>query len=113
MTNLVKIPTGYGVGSLETDIIRTVVLDEISYDLRFRWNTRDESWTMYCSKSGGDNIFTTKVTCQRVLNELYKYKQDCPQGNFVVLDMSFDTGRVDFEGFTNEGRFRLFYESII
>ena len=111
MTTLYKLPTGKGVGSLETDIVRTIELDNISYDFRFRWNTRDERWMLYCSKSGGDTIFSTKITTMRILNSPYKYRKDCPQGDLIILDTSTDTGRVDFENFELYGRYRLFYNS--
>ena len=108
-----KLPTGKGVGSLETDISRTIELDNASYDMRYRWNTRDESWTVICSKSGGGVIFSTKAAAGRVLNYGYKHREGCPQGDLMIVDISPDFGRVDFDNFTLEGRFRLYYDSVI
>ena len=109
---LYRLPTGKGVDSLDTDVIRTLELDGVSYDFRFRWNTRDESWTIICSKSGGVTIFATKATVGRVINSAYKHREDCPQGDLMIIDMSDDFGRVDFDNFTLSGRFRLFYNSV-
>ena len=106
---LYEIPTGYGTDSLQSDITRFVTLDDISYDFRFRWNSRDESWMLYCSINGGDTIFSTKICSFRILNSAYKYREDCPQGDLFVADMSTDAGRVGFESFTKGGRFRLYY----
>ena len=109
---LYTLATGKGRDSLETDIIRTVELDGITYDLRFRWNTRDESWTTICSKVGGTPIFSTKSKTNSIINTIYKHREDCPQGDMVIIDLSGVNGRVDFENFNIEGRFKLFYNSV-
>ena len=106
-----RLPTGKGIGSLDTDVVRTLELEGTSYDFRFRWNTRDESWTVLCSKSGGNVIFSTKSPTNRVLNSLYKHRVDCPQGDLIIGDITDDDGRVDFENFTIFGRYRLFYNT--
>lgn len=108
---LYKLPTGKGVGSLDTDVIRTIELEGISYDFRFRWNTRDESWTIICSKSGGNVIFSTKSTTSRVINSIYKHRTDAPQGDLIIGDITTENGRVDFDNFTIAGRYRLFYNT--
>lgn len=108
---LYKLETGGGDGSLATDITRVVELEDITYDLRFRWNTRDESWTVSCAKSGGDMIFRTKVRTNIIFNAMYKHRTDAPQGDFVIVDMSEADGRVGFESFNISGRFRLFYNT--
>ena len=113
MTTLYKLPSGNGVDSLDTDITRSIELEGINYDFRFRWNTRDESWTVICSKSGGDVIFSTKAPTNRLLNSLYKHRTDCPQGDLIILDITEDNGRVDFENFTISGRYRLYYNTFI
>ena len=109
---LYTLPTGDGRNSLDTDIIRTLELDGVNYDLRFRWNTRDESWTTTCSRVGGVPIFSTKSTTNSVLNSIYKHREDCPQGDMIILDLAEDGGRVDFDNFTLDGRFKLFYDSV-
>jgi len=110
---LYKLPTGKGRDSLATDIVQTIELDGITYDIRFRWNTRDESWTVICSKSGSSPIFSTKVKTNVIFNSIYKHREDAPQGDMIILDMSETNGRVDFDNFTIEGRYRLFYNAII
>ncbi len=107
--SLFTLPTGRGLGSLDTDIVRRIELDGTSYDLRFRWNTRDESWTLILSVSGSTPVFNTKTTVGRVLNTAYKYRDNAPQGDMIILDMAEDGGRVDFENYTIDGRYRLFY----
>ena len=109
---LYKLPTGKGVDSLNTDVVRTLELDGSTYDMRFRWNTRDESWTVICSRSGGTTIFSTKAAAGRVINYGYKHRDGCPQGDLIIIDISTDYGRVDFDNFTLEGRFRLYYNSV-
>ena len=106
------LPSGEGSDSLDTDISRTLLLDDVLYELRFRWNTRDESWTIICSNVGGNPIFSTKAQVNSVFNDPYKHRAGCPQGNLVILDLSGDSGRVDFDNLTFDGRFRLFYNSV-
>lgn len=108
---LYKLPTGNGRDSLDTDIIRTLDLDGIVYDLRFRWNTRDESWTVICSQSGGTPIFSTKARTNSVFNKIYKHRTNAPQGDLIIVDISGTNGRVDFDNFSLTGRFRLLYNT--
>lgn len=108
---LYKLPAAKGADSLDTDVIRTIELEGITYDFRFRWNTRDESWTVICSKSGGNVIFSTKAQTGRLLNSPYKHRTDCPQGDLIIVDITEDNGRVDFDNFTISGRYRLFYNT--
>jgi hypothetical protein len=110
---LYKLPAGEGRDSLVTDVTHILELDGITYDLRFRWNTRDESWTVICSKSGSTPIFSTKVKTNVIFNSIYKHRTDAPQGDMIIIDMSETNGRVDFDNFTIEGRYRLLYNSII
>lgn len=107
-----KLPTGYGVDSLDTDIVRTLDLDGTTYDIRYRWNTREETWTLICSRSGGDIIFSTAARTGRVLNSLYKHRPYCPQGNMMIIDIAGSGERVDFDNFTITGRYRLYYNSV-
>ena len=109
---LYTLASGNGRDSLETDIIRTVELDNITYDMRFRWNTRDESWTIICSKAGGNPIFSTKAKTNSIINDIYKHREDCPQGELVIIDLAESGGRVDFDNFNITGRFKLFYNSV-
>lgn len=104
-----KLPTAYGVDSLDTDIVRTLTLDGVTYDFRFRWNTREESWTLICSTSGGSVIFSTQARTGRLLNSLYKHREDCPQGDLMIIDIGDEFERVDFDNFTINGRYRLYY----
>ena len=103
-----KLPTGKGVDSLSTDISRLIELDGTTYNFRFRWNTRDESWTAICSV-GDSVIFSTKVKTNVIFNSIYKHRENAPQGDLVIIDMSGKGGRVDFGNFTLTGRYRLFY----
>lgn len=71
-----------------------VVLDSITYELRFMWNERDESWFMSFGDVGTDPTFTTKLTCYTDILAPYRYRDNIPQGNLVLFPLRVVSARV-------------------
>lgn len=103
---VVYIPCG---GSYDTR--RRVNIDGVAYDVRTRWNNRSESWFLYLGLADQDPLFKTRVTNGSDLLNPYSGIEGCPQGLLYVLDIEKDFGRVTFDEFGVDTRFRLLYAS--
>lgn len=103
----------YGVWYLkteeDTDQIYTVTLDSVDYDIRLRWNTRDESWQMLLGLSGDDPSVTFKVTNGLDLLTPYKYLDSVPDGQLYLIDTVKINGRPGYDDTGVEKRFVLVY----
>lgn len=64
-----------------------VVLDEATYEFRFMWNERDESWLMSMGDIGSDPTFTTKLTCFTDILAPYRYKENVPEGILALYPL--------------------------
>ena len=87
----------------------TVTLDGVDYDIRLRWNTRDESWQVLLGLSGDDPSITFKATNGLDLLLPYKHLDTVPDGQLYMVDTVKMNGR---PGYTNTGlekRFALVY----
>lgn len=87
----------------------TVTLDGVDYDIRLRWNTRDESWQCQLGLSGDNPTITFKITNGLDLLLPYKHLETVPDGQLYLVDTVKMNGR---PGFTTTGldkRFALVY----
>lgn len=64
-----------------------VVLDSVTYELRFMWNERDESWFMSLGDVGAAPTITTKLTCYTDILAAYRYLDNVPDGNIVLFPL--------------------------
>lgn len=64
-----------------------VVLDSITYELRFMWNERDESWFFSLGDVGADPTIITKLTCYSDILAPYRYMENVPAGNLVLFPL--------------------------
>lgn len=71
-----------------------VVLDGNTYELRFQWNERDESWLMYLGDVGSDPTISTKLTCFSDILKPYQYRENVPKGNLVIYPLRHIEERV-------------------
>ncbi|WP_182058020.1 hypothetical protein [Pantoea sp. ME81] len=87
----------------------TVTLDSVDYDVRLRWNTRDQAWNAQIGLSGDDPAFGFK--CVNGLNLLapYSYIEACPPGQLYFIDAVKVQGRPDYENSGVDKRFQLIY----
>nr|DAY73803.1 MAG TPA: hypothetical protein [Caudoviricetes sp.] len=87
----------------------TVTLDGVDYDIRLRWNTRDESWQMQLGLSGEDPSVTFKVTNGLDLLLPYKYLEAVPDGELYMVDTVKINGRPNYDDTGIEKRFVIVY----
>lgn len=64
-----------------------VVLDSTTYELRFMWNERDESWFFSLGDVGASPTISTKLTCYTDLLAPYRYMENVPDGNLVLFPL--------------------------
>lgn len=87
----------------------SVTLDSVDYDIRVRWNSRDESWQCTLGLSGQDPSITFKITNGIDLLIPYKYKEEVPDGKLFMADMVKENGRPTFDDTGVDKRFQLIY----
>ena len=87
----------------------TVTLDGVDYDIRLRWNTRDESWQMLLGVSGDEPSITFKVTNGLDLLLPYKYMEAVPDGELYLVDTVKINGRPNYDDTGIDKRFVLVY----
>lgn len=96
------------VGS-DADEAFTVLLEGDTYKFRMKWNSRDESWTIYIGYSGEDAVMSQKVLSGFDLLETYSYRDGVPPGNLYILDIVKTYGRPTRDGTGKGKRFQLVY----
>ncbi len=101
--------TGEGEGSEETNLTRRITLDGQSYSFNYRYNLRDASWIVSIGLVSEEPMFTVKACCNRVFNDQYFHLDNAPQGALMIVDSTGKYGRVDFEGLSSNGRYKLIY----
>ena len=70
-----------------------VVLDSVTYELRFVWNERDESWFFSLGDVGTEPTITTKLTCYTDILAPYRYRDNVPDGNILLFPLRNITDR--------------------
>lgn len=68
-------------GSVD-DQTQRVILDDKTYEIRFQYNYRDESWSCFLGPVAGNPYCSFKLTTYNDLTQAYKYIEDMPQGTF-------------------------------
>lgn len=71
-----------------------VVLDSQTYEMRFQWNERDESWLVYFGDVGSDPTISFKMTAFVDFFESYQYLDNIPSGKLMVITYTAYTKRV-------------------
>jgi len=69
------------------DEVFRVVLDSVTYELRFVWNERDESWQFSLGDVGADPTIITKLCCYVDLLAPYRYMDGVPKGNIYLFPL--------------------------
>lgn len=64
-----------------------IVLDSNTYEVRFQWNERDESWLFSLGDVGADPTISCKLTCFSDILAPYRYRENIPQGNLYLLPL--------------------------
>lgn len=71
-----------------------VVLDSQTYEMRFQWNERDESWFVYFGDVGADPTISFKLTTIFDIFQPFKYLDNIPDGQLRVFSFTQSTKRV-------------------
>jgi hypothetical protein len=71
-----------------------VVLDSQTYEIRFQWNERDESWLVYFGDVGSTPTISFKLTTIFNLLEPFQYLDNIPSGDLCVFSYTQSTKRV-------------------
>lgn len=64
-----------------------VVLDSITYEMRFQWNERDESWLVSFGDVGEDPTITFKLTAFVDIFRPFQYLDNIPNGKLYVASL--------------------------
>jgi hypothetical protein len=65
-----------------------VVLDSQTYEMRFQWNERDESWLVYFGDVGSDPTISFKLTAFVDFFASYQYLENIPPGKLMVISFT-------------------------
>lgn len=71
-----------------------VVLDSVTYEMRFQWNERDESWFVSFGDVGANPTVTFKLTSYIDVLEPFRYLDELPNGTLIVYSFNQSTKRV-------------------
>lgn len=93
----------------DVDVTYSVTLEDDTYDLRLKWNDRDESWRAFIGLTGEVFSASFKLTNGFNLLRPYYYLEGIPKGSLYVVDMVSIWGRPGFDDFGVDKRFRLLY----
>lgn len=91
------------------DTTYTVTLDDQVYDIRFRWNERDQSWKCFIGITGEEFSASFKMTNGFDLLRPYKYMSGVPKGNLYIVDTVNLWGRPDYDRTGQDNDFRVTY----
>lgn len=94
------------------DTLTTISIDGRSYDVHLKWISRDESFEMRFGVQGGTLLCPTKVTTNSDLLGKVRHLDEMPQGILFVVDtIGTGDGRISYDEFGTDKRFRLMYRS--
>lgn len=88
-----------------------VVLDSQTYEIRFQWNERDESWLVYFGDVGATPTISFKLTTIFDIFAPFKYLDNIPAGQFGIFSFSQSTKRVGRYNIGFLSELQLFYSS--
>jgi hypothetical protein len=70
------------------------VLDDVTYEMTWQWNTRGEFWTVTVGAVGDTPIIKYKVTSFSNPMEVYGYNENLPQGDLFVMSILNPKNRI-------------------
>lgn len=86
-----------------------VSLDDVKYEVRMRWNSRDESWWLYIGFEGVTATLITKITSGADVLRPYRARQGVPSGSIYLYDTESNYGRATRDNTGADKRFKLIY----
>lgn len=76
------------------DQTQRVVLDNKTYEFRFQYNYRDDSWNCFISPVGGEAYCSFKLTSFNEFLAPYKYNENIPQGELHAAPINNPRTRI-------------------
>lgn len=104
-TQLFNIVDGY------PDQVQRVVIDDKTYDVRFIYNERGESWTMYIGDVGADPTVSFKLSSFTLHLTPYNYSTNLPAGEIVAAALQEDYARITQYNVGPSKQIELWYNS--
>ncbi len=93
----------------DVDVTYSVTLENNTYDLRIRWNDRDQSWKAFIGLTGQEPSAGFKITNGFNLLRPYYYLEGIPPGSLYLIDSVSLWGRPSFDNLGLDERFKLLY----
>lgn len=75
------------VSSTTDAFTQQVELDEVAYDLTFRWNARDAHWFLSISLNGTEIVSGIKLVISTDLLQYARRIDDLPTGKLMIVDL--------------------------
>lgn len=88
-----------------------VVLDSVTYEMRFQWNERDESWLVYFGDVGSEPTVSFKLTAFVDVLQPFQYLENIPNGRLMVISYTSFRKRVGRYNIGFLSELQLFYAS--
>ena len=95
-----------------TNEVFSVSIEGLVYEFNIRYNTRDESWTLFLGVLGSEFVCKTKLTIGFDLLAPYKHITNVPQGELYLIDTELYFGRPSRDNMGFNKRFKLFYYTV-
>ena len=86
-----------------------VNLEGVKYEIRMRWNTRDEAWWCYIGYEGLDATLITKFTAGANILLPYRAREGVPSGALFLNDTESIVGRPSRDDTGINKRFKMLY----
>lgn len=86
-----------------------VNLDGLKYEIRMRWNTRDEAWWLYIGYEGVAATLITKFTAGSNVLLPYRAREGVPSGALFLYDTESIVGRPSRYDTGVTKRFKMLY----
>ena len=91
------------------DEIFTTNLEGEKFQVRIRWNTRDEAWYIYIGYEGLPVTFTSKLNAGMNVLKGYEARVGTPNGAILLADTESLYGRPSRDNMGSSKRFKLLY----
>lgn len=88
-----KITFSWDIDGYADETVR-VVLDSQTYEMRFQWNERDESWLVSFGDVGSRPTISFKLTSIFDIFAPFKYMENIPSGQLRIFSFQQSTKRV-------------------
>lgn len=93
------------------DQTQRIVIDNKTYEVRFVYNSRGESWTMYVGDVGSDPTVSFKLSSFTKHLEPYNYSPNLPSGEIIAASLRDFDARITQYNVGPSKQIELWYNS--